>query len=273
MISIYRPLVGDEVRFIRIQPGAWTDPIRCDLVYQSLPNTRVDPVDAWLSDISSSTTVTPGISNPIEKPTYVALSYVWGDASVTEELMLNGKPVQKTANLIAGLRQLRVLLENPSRAPKTFDNHDVMFWIDALCIDQDNVEEKSMQVPRMGTIYSSAAVVVAWLGENGAEDEKIRDLMSLANTLCSRENSPQYELDDTMLKTLGSDRPSDMVLTLQHLCQRPWFDRVWIVQEMVRSRRPALLAGSYWCHYLHLEAVWIGIYKLHSCQPWFVRSS
>jgi len=49
MENIYRPLEGDEVRFVRIQPGAWTDPIQCDLVYLPLPNTEVDLVEAWFS--------------------------------------------------------------------------------------------------------------------------------------------------------------------------------------------------------------------------------
>jgi hypothetical protein len=217
--------------------------------------------------VSPSTALTPKPSEPVKIPTYVALSYFWGDASVTEELLLDGQPVQKTVNLIAGLRQLRDLLANPSRAPRTLRNHDVMFWIDALCIDQENVDEKSMQVPRMGTIFGSARIVVAWLGENGADDDKIRQVMNLGNTFRSKEQSSYSELKDAVLKDLRENRLADIVLTLERLSQRPWFDRIWVVQEMVRARRSLILAGSYWCHMQQLEIICFEICRRPSDQP------
>jgi len=151
MADIYRKLEGDEVRFVRIQPGAWTDPIQCELVYLPLPNTEVDVVEAWFSGRPlpkllheelydprpSATTENAGEESSAtapkyEPPTFVSLSYVWGESNQTEELLLDSQPVQKTVNLIAGLRQLRALLGNPSRAPDIFRNSSTLFWIDAL---------------------------------------------------------------------------------------------------------------------------------------------
>lgn len=50
MTSSYRKLEGDEVRFVRFQLGAWTDPIRCDLVSLPLPNVEVNLIEAWLGE-------------------------------------------------------------------------------------------------------------------------------------------------------------------------------------------------------------------------------
>jgi len=113
--------------------------------------------------------------------------------------------MQKTVNLIAGLRQLRALLEDSSHAPEIFGNPNIMFWIDALCIDQENVDEKSMQAHRMGTIYGSAVTVVAWLGENGADDGKIREIMDLFDTVRPKELLNFFKRIDAIMESLSNE--------------------------------------------------------------------
>jgi hypothetical protein len=78
---------------------------------------------------------------------YVALSYTWGDPTKTKEIFVNGKSVQVTVNLEHALRILRNKL--PMRV-------GVRLWVDALCVNQADVEEKNLQVQRMRDIYKQA---------------------------------------------------------------------------------------------------------------------
>jgi hypothetical protein len=86
---------------------------------------------------------------------YVALSYTWGDASVTREIFVDDIPVSVTVNLYAALLQLR----DHSRVRQGF-----RIWVDALCINQADLVERAVQVARMKEIYERAWHVVVWLG-------------------------------------------------------------------------------------------------------------
>jgi hypothetical protein len=271
MTNSYRKLEGDEVRFVSIQPGAWADPIRCDLVYLPLPNPEVNLVEAWFSgkplprllnkevpdtrpagSVSSTedpseeptaTAPTPGV------PPFVALSYTWGNPDHTEELLLDNQPVQKTVNLVAGLRQLRALLGDPSRARGIFGNSSNLFWIDALSINQSDNAEKSVQVPRMGAIFGAAELVVAWLGENGEDDSDIQQLMSLINTTKLKEQSRSVDDYCRIITELDGASLHRVVQVYSTIARRAWFRRIWVVQEVVLSQCTIVLSGPYWCYY------------------------
>ncbi|PMD53636.1 uncharacterized protein K444DRAFT_700269, partial [Hyaloscypha bicolor E] len=86
---------------------------------------------------------------------YVALSYTWGNTDETSEIVVNGKPVKVRPNLECALRVLRE--KGPIRA-------GMKVWIDALCLNQMDTNEKNAQVPRMREIYQRALNVVVWLG-------------------------------------------------------------------------------------------------------------
>jgi hypothetical protein len=79
-----------------------------------------------------------------EEPHYEALSYCWGNAAFTEQIFLEGCPFQATVNLVSALRHLR--LKNKART----------MWVDAICIDQSNLAERSQQVGLMAMIYAMA---------------------------------------------------------------------------------------------------------------------
>ncbi|KAH6838985.1 heterokaryon incompatibility, partial [Alternaria alternata] len=93
------------------------------------------------------------VSNADEQgPSYVGLSYAWGDAQIRRPILVGNKVFHATENLA-------VALEHLQEKDKT-----ITFWIDAICIDQSNSNEKSVQVQRMGDIFASAVVVIAWIG-------------------------------------------------------------------------------------------------------------
>lgn len=96
-----------------------------------------------------------------EAPPYIALSYVWGIDEPTHEIRLNGRVFLVRDNLWHAL--LRLAGELPL-GPATERLRDRYFWIDALCINQNDLLERGHQVDLMGFIFSKADITIAWLG-------------------------------------------------------------------------------------------------------------
>lgn len=86
-------------------------------------------------------------------PVFTALSYVWGDPSRTHEIMLDGKRLKITKNLYSALRDLQ-----------TDSISHLYVWADAICINQEDLDERSAQVLLMREIYHSATLVQIWFG-------------------------------------------------------------------------------------------------------------
>jgi hypothetical protein len=101
----------------------------------------------------------------VEPPPYRALSYCWGDSSDPTEIIMNGLPMLVTRELNRALKQLRA-------------SNLMTIWVDALCINQEDVLERGMQVMRMGIIYARAEEVIVWLG---AERDGSSRVLSLAS--------------------------------------------------------------------------------------------
>ncbi|OCL15273.1 heterokaryon incompatibility, partial [Glonium stellatum] len=83
---------------------------------------------------------------------YTALSYAWGNCDITQLITLNGRQSYITENLAIALRHMQ------------HESEGLVLWIDSICINQQDGLEKAYQVQRMAKIYSSAAIVLAWLG-------------------------------------------------------------------------------------------------------------
>jgi hypothetical protein len=209
--SIYEPLRNgsDEIRLITIKPSSELgDEILCN----------IDTVELRTS------------------PAYLALSYAWGDADITEEINVDGSSFRVTTNLAAALRRLRCW-KGPTR-----------FWIDAICINQTSVLEKNHQLPLMRSIYSQAERVVMWLGEEENDS-------SLAITFINRWHDAfvaamadkRLELETRLLETILSlvEDPFDTqsVLAVKCLSERGYWSRVWIIQEIVLAKDRLILCG------------------------------
>ncbi|PVH75763.1 hypothetical protein DL98DRAFT_395410, partial [Cadophora sp. DSE1049] len=95
---------------------------------------------------------------------FFALSYVWGDASDTRTITLDGQDFPITTNLWTAILSLRNRYD-PERKPHDKKKHAICWWIDAICIDQTDTKERSRQVPRMKNLYSTATRVVVWWGD------------------------------------------------------------------------------------------------------------
>jgi hypothetical protein len=174
----YSPLVGPRsIRLVCLLPSRnEVDPIHCDLVHYSL------------SENSGTSHL------------YEALSYVWGDTDETEAIIVHGHSFNVTQNLHAALRHLR---------NRSFQR---ILWIDAICINQKDDNEKEIQIRFMAEIYGQADRVIIWLGVcKDNSDKALEDICEAA------------ERDDTDPITPPTNQARVIALL-----QRPWFQRIWV---------------------------------------------
>jgi hypothetical protein len=94
------------------------------------------------------------IKRSVRMPVFSALSYVWGEGTRSREILVDGKSLPITANLYAALRDLQA----------DYAMGDCIVWADAICINQEDVAERSAQIHLMRDIYHLASVVSVWLG-------------------------------------------------------------------------------------------------------------
>ena len=177
---------------------------------------------------------------------YVALSYCWGDARMTRVIIVNGCRLDVTANLEAALRQLR-------------DSHCIKqgfkIWADAICIDQSNLEERGQQVGRMRDVYSLAWHVVVWLGVD-ANDSSLAmtavkhlsarmAMVDPMNGLYRKSRSIDARPLFVIWSTYKSSMRKAVYRALYHLLTRPYWRRLWILQEVALGGRASpVLCGS-----------------------------
>jgi hypothetical protein len=195
----YTPLdpKTSEIRLVTLAPGEWDDPIRCTIQH------------VFLDD----------------NPTYDALSYVWGDASVKREIELENTVFLSTANLYVALQYLR------QDTPR-------VLWVDALCINQANIEERGEQVPKIGAIYTSAKVVCSWIGEpSETSDEAIAAIVELAQIYEHKvgKDSSKAELNAGFFDNMGMNLQARNWKAIYEVLNREYFTRVWILQELALS--------------------------------------
>jgi hypothetical protein len=118
---------------------------------------------------------------------------------------------------------------------------DLPIWIDAVCINQHDDEEKAVQVSRMGDIYRKAHQVVAWLGPSGQDSDLAMDWFERLSVALPRIQFPPLppefgkyglpEVDDTVWPAIG------------YLFRRPWFGRLWTFQEAVLASDLLMICG------------------------------
>ena len=156
---------------------------------------------------------------------YEALSYAWGDPKKSESITVNGQLVLITRNLFQSLLHLR------------HRRTDRQLWIDALCIDQLNLNERNLQVQRMGIIYTLASKVVVFLGPEA-------ELSSSAMTLLEQVGSLEKGDYNEITNLLEDNSCATLWQALLRLFERSWWTRAWIVQEYVVAHDVVFLCGD-----------------------------
>ena len=116
------------------------------------------------------------------------------------------------------------------------------FWIDALCINQTDNDEKGQQVRLMREIYASAESVIVWLGESTIYTNEARDFIpTLLNAIETLQDDDQPITVDALTRFQSCRTPSTGWVALNHFLRNPLFERVWIIQEIVAASRATLM--------------------------------
>ncbi|KAF2757367.1 hypothetical protein EJ05DRAFT_511186 [Pseudovirgaria hyperparasitica] len=100
---------------------------------------------------------------PLQSSEHFALSYCWGKGPPTNAIILDGHRFSVSDNLYSAMLELR----HPEQA--------INVWIDAICMNQDDLEERSREVLRMRSIYAAAQLVVIWLGQEEFDTKRAFD--------------------------------------------------------------------------------------------------
>nr|OQO32326.1 hypothetical protein B0A51_00385 [Rachicladosporium sp. CCFEE 5018] len=235
-----------HIRLLRIYTAAVDGAIECELQY-------------WAVEHS---------------PAYSAISYTWGDPRRTAVIAVNG--------LSLTVRQSCALV-----LCQAHRYGNAYFWVDAICINQSNEDEKSYQVRMMGQIFRRAEAVLACVGHHSSDsaflcgtlkDHEIT-LLAIVGQLDSSNTAfwPQFRLPNSTLHQLWRLAKSiawRLRFTLEThrrifaavvaMLERPYFQRVWVAQELFMAKRSLLLCGFDQCEMVALE----GLLAISTLSDW-----
>ncbi|KAF3045512.1 hypothetical protein E8E12_008825 [Didymella heteroderae] len=190
-------------------------------------------------------------------PPFEALSYVWGDANVTEPITCDGGSLLVTVNLANALRKIRSGISptpmnfygleqswpHPKVEPreKHLVRKTVLLWVDAICINQEDVVERNHQVQYMGVIYNRAQRVIIWLGDTEIEHDQVAVIVAvmqqfefhLALRLLSHKRLPSHDEFAQLMRNGGYP---DIWPAIRAIFASAWYSRVWCVQEALLAR-------------------------------------
>jgi hypothetical protein len=130
------------------------------------------------------------------------LSYVWGDPEETLPILINNRRFNITLNLHAALLRLR--------------DRDIarIIWVDAVCINQADEQEKQHQIQSIAKIYGKASRVIVWLGETADDSNEALEAIRTAGK-----------------KFTNSSNEDVIQQAIPPLLQRSWFRRIWVRQR------------------------------------------
>lgn len=195
----YAPLNNSAaIRLLRLKPApddSW--PIRCSLFHTTLESA----------------------------PPYIALSYAWGEMTGSQFVNIDSDYIFVTPNLKHALHRLRMLGKG----------EELILWIDALCIDQENIPERNHQTAHMRAIYEQAASVAVWLGLEYKNSQGAVNLARDLNACASRE--------EVVGIVMNPERVEDL-LALVRLFRRQYWWRIWVIQEVSSARKVTIFCGK-----------------------------
>jgi hypothetical protein len=187
-----------------------------------------------------------------QSPEFKALSYTWGNPTRTSLLIIDDKIGHITQSIETALLHLRD------------ENNTITLWIDQLCINQVDNVEKSEQVQLMKDIYQGATLIIAWLGSARDGSDYLLDFLSdagkeacaskfLEEDLLFEERDLEYKDSyNRLAKKLGRE-PTFPMESLRSFVNRPYWYRVWVVQELSLARDVVFACGERQISYVHLR--------------------
>ncbi|KAM6509663.1 hypothetical protein FALCPG4_017311 [Fusarium falciforme] len=167
-------------------------------------------------------------------PSYEALSYTWGTEERPSQIYCGQDAhISVTQNCLEAIESLR------------YKDRQRVTWIDAVCIDQPSIAERGHQVAIMPSIYRQAKKVIVYLGESTEDSGIAMEYLK----------SHEFINDDAT-----SFSPSHSQLALGKLLSRPWFSRLWVLQEIFMSASADVICG-------HKSVPWACFRRLAKWNP------
>lgn len=217
-------------------------------------------------------------------PTYKALSYVWGNPTLCRRISIEGNILNVTENLAIALRHLTKLL-------------DTYIWIDAICINQRDDQEKGQQVNQMGKIYRQAAQVIVWLGPSSEESDRAMDglntygreafdagALELTAPILKvwpdvgddprlieiRSRLVEIMVGATNSEECGSSAAPFPRIPFARLTHRSYFERAWVKQELTLGTELIMVCGekTTLSLYFHAALIWYGLWAIWEIDEW-----
>jgi hypothetical protein len=193
-----------------------------------------------------------------DSPVFTALSYTWGDPTLTEEISVNGHPLQITQSLATALSSIRS------------EDTDIILWADAICVNQKDLVERTAQVQLMHQVYRTAQRVLIWLGlptddtdeilqefdafgsellALGMWDLTVEDLSELGSTVDCDLNADcrkQSHCPKQSLSAMARDYHmwAQWWWSPSEIRRRSWWSRIWCVQELSTAREAIFRCGN-----------------------------
>lgn len=182
----------------------------------SAPIIRLLEIHAGRAELPISCTLKIAELSGSDTCSYEALSYQWGPIDTSQVIYINKKGFRVSARLFRAIHHLRA----PEKSRTV--------WIDAICVNQDDLVERSSQVLLMPQIYSNATSVIVWLGESPR---------CLARTLSDVRGTPG-DIGSHIVNPNAIHYGAARVIS--QLLSQPWWTRVWVVQELMLAKKAVI---------------------------------
>lgn len=179
-----------------------------------------------------------------DDPSYLAISYAWGDPLIVGHFESHHKGQERRVSYNKGVFDIiKTILARGTT---------LYLWIDALCINQEDLRERASQVEMMGTIFSRARQVVAFIGRaNEISTRAMECILRTANCIWAHGFLIDSATHQGIASLLSEIRPvARDWRSIEGLNRRPWFHRLWIVQEIALGNDPVVVCGKHtfpWC--------------------------
>ncbi len=201
------------------------------------------------------------------KGTYDALSYCWGEQTKSVAIVVNHCTWSISENLYTALKSVR--RQHQGR---------LTMWIDALCINQDDTQEKNAQVAIMRDIYFNGRRTYVWLGPHDVWTALAFKEMKMRAAWERKHDKGRAEVGwwqwrqmHTGFQEENHSEDADALLTRlmarvpclgwpakRALFLRPWFSRCWVVQEIATSMAITMVCGKYHIDWSDMETAFQG---------------
>jgi hypothetical protein len=235
--QLYTPLPPGHIRFLILDPGSDLDAVSIAIGHFDLNNP-------------------PKFAEFLE-----ALSYTWGKPTPSQIVYCRGENhgrLSVSPNLHDALVALRL------------EHHSRFLWIDQICINQTDNEEKSVQVQLMGQIYSKASRVLIWLSKEvflcQDLDNHFNTILKLWDKLIAECGSSRSEGESQQTINNVSEVSEECWATIKLVFGHPYFTRIWMVQEVVMARECSVVVRKGLIDWRFIE--WIGNFLQQGKESW-----